>query len=450
MLNTRPRLSAGPSWVVALLFACLLLQPVWAVGSYAQSDNSDQPPADPCQEPYDQPSDACTLANGITDTHGFLRASGTSNVYQFQTSDSGVHVVLNLNELPADYDLYMFDDNGQEVAASVHEGTVPANIDTIVDQPGTYWIYVVSDPGRAVDPDNPYHLHVEIQSQAPPPVIAAPPVAAPAPELSPTAVPPTPSPVPQAPVTLSVTPADLAWTRQVTVSWANIPNPSADAWFELFRAEDVPGSRSTAAGIAPMFVSCLRTAVAPKASGSCTFPLSPSDIVDVPAVTGTIGRSATYEYRLFSDTRDNTMLARSNPIKLTRDGVVLDSGATISVSPSKMSGTWGAYSPMAATVTWANIPDPSALAWFAAFRLDDPLGNDHSSAAGAPALTFVSCIGGTAVAPRASGSCTLNVNPADVAGAPGKSVTIEFRLFSDTNNNTLLARSNPITLSATP
>jgi hypothetical protein len=163
-----------------------------------------------------------------------------------------------------------------------------------------------------------------------------------------------------------------------------------------------------------------------------------------------VGRSATYEYRLFSDRTNNTPLARSNPIKLTSNGVALDSGATISVSPSKLTGQIGIFIAVPVTVTWANIPDPSAEAWFVAFRTDDPLWSSNSSAGGVPGPTFVSCLGGTSVAPRAAGSCTMDMEASHIGGGPGKTVTLEFRLFSDLHNDTLLARSNPLTVSETP
>jgi hypothetical protein len=97
------------------------------------------------------------------------------------------------------------------------------------------------------------------------------------------------------------------------VTWSNIPDPSKDAWFGLFRIEDL-GSDSTVSnrsfGETNWYVSCLTTAVAPKASGSCSFTLDPSSHVDRPA------KSGTYEFRLFSDQTNNTLLAKSGPIAL--------------------------------------------------------------------------------------------------------------------------------------
>ncbi|TME97465.1 MAG: hypothetical protein E6I52_19240 [Chloroflexi bacterium] len=65
--------------------------------------------------------------------------------------------------MPADYDLYLVDGSANIVAQSVQEGTMPEAIDAVLT-PGSYLLYVHADPGRSVDPDNPFVLHLEVQA----------------------------------------------------------------------------------------------------------------------------------------------------------------------------------------------------------------------------------------------------------------------------------------------
>jgi len=138
----------------------------WAGGDPLGTVPSGLPPAVNlvCLGPNDAPQDACIVASGTT-TDGFIDAPGASRLYAFQVSMPVAQVHVDLTYLPADYDLYLVDGSTEIVAQSAQEGTEPEAIDAVLS-PGTFLLYVHSDPGRAVDPDNPFVLHLDVQPAA--------------------------------------------------------------------------------------------------------------------------------------------------------------------------------------------------------------------------------------------------------------------------------------------
>jgi hypothetical protein len=117
-----------------------------------------------CLGPNASPQDACMVADGTT-TDGFIDAPGTNSVYAFQVNMPLAQVHVDLTDLPADYDLYLVDGSAEVVGQSAQEGTAPEAIDAVLT-PGPFLLYVHSDPGRAVDPDNPFVLHLDVQAAA--------------------------------------------------------------------------------------------------------------------------------------------------------------------------------------------------------------------------------------------------------------------------------------------
>jgi hypothetical protein len=105
-------------------------------------------------------ADACPLANGVS-MDGYIQSSGQSNAYRFDVAGPSMHVTADLINLPADYDLYLVDAAGSALDQSVHEDVVPEEIDTMLG-PGTYYLFVHSDPGRPFDGNNPYTLHLSL------------------------------------------------------------------------------------------------------------------------------------------------------------------------------------------------------------------------------------------------------------------------------------------------
>ncbi|MBA3724070.1 MAG: carbohydrate binding domain-containing protein [Candidatus Levybacteria bacterium] len=76
------------------------------------------------------------------------------------------------------------------------------------------------------------------------------------------------APTPVTPATLSVNKTSVSRGEQITVTWSNISNPTANDWIGLYTPSMASGSP-----IGRIYVSCSQTATVAKASGSCTFPV---------------------------------------------------------------------------------------------------------------------------------------------------------------------------------
>ncbi len=120
-----------------------------------------------CWEPYDNPDTPCPLSDGGV-VHGYIKARGGVDYFQFSTQLPGTHAHISLDELPADYDLYLADANAQLIAQSMTSGLAPELIDMNLDTPGDYNLYVVSDPSVDNDPDHAYVLTIGLTPPAPP------------------------------------------------------------------------------------------------------------------------------------------------------------------------------------------------------------------------------------------------------------------------------------------
>src|SRR5262249_10902690 len=96
---------------------------------------------------------------------------GQSNAYRFDISGDNMSVTADLTTLPADYDLYLADASGSVLGQSVQEGTTPEEIRSVLG-PGTYYLFVHSDPARTFDPNDPYTLQLTVAPPDAPPNIA--------------------------------------------------------------------------------------------------------------------------------------------------------------------------------------------------------------------------------------------------------------------------------------
>jgi hypothetical protein len=119
----------------------------------------DDPPLQSvCLAASPLPAAPCAAGDGIS-VSGAIQNSGDTLTLDLFVPSAGVHVAADLSDLPADYDMYLSEASGNVLAASAHEGLTPEHIDA--DLPGgTYYLYVHSDPGRAVDPFDPFQLQV--------------------------------------------------------------------------------------------------------------------------------------------------------------------------------------------------------------------------------------------------------------------------------------------------
>jgi hypothetical protein len=96
---------------------------------------------------------------------GFLRSAGDTDAYAFRLSDDASDVVLDLTNLPADYDLYLTDSTGTVVGQSVQDDTTPEHIELPLAA-GTYYVYVHVDVGRDADAFDPYTLRLSLGAAA--------------------------------------------------------------------------------------------------------------------------------------------------------------------------------------------------------------------------------------------------------------------------------------------
>ena len=143
--------------------------------------------AQPDCDTYASPDAPCALADGSV-ISASIGARGGRNYFWFGVPVPDMHVSIQLTDLPADYDLYLFSDQvadpEQPILSSITHGTAPEDIDAVLHDVGTYVVEVVDDPSIPNVPDVPYTLSFRL----------SPPPAAPTPEPT-----PEPTPLPTAP-----------------------------------------------------------------------------------------------------------------------------------------------------------------------------------------------------------------------------------------------------------
>ncbi|MBV9325379.1 MAG: hypothetical protein JO352_16525 [Chloroflexi bacterium] len=127
----------------------------------APTDAQDDPPLDTaCIAASPLPATACAAGDTLA-AQAAIQNSGDTVSVDVNVPPAGAHLTADLVNLPADYDLYLSDASGTVVDESMQEGTTPEHMDD--DLPaGTYYLYVHSDPGRSVDPQDPFRLEVSV------------------------------------------------------------------------------------------------------------------------------------------------------------------------------------------------------------------------------------------------------------------------------------------------
>jgi hypothetical protein len=135
------------------------------VANSAPAAALDDPPLQTvCVAAAPLPAAPCAPGDGVS-VSGAIQSPGdtlTLDLFVPSTgSATGVHVAADLTDLPADYDLYLSEASGTVLAASAQEGLTPEHIDADLAA-GTYYLYVHADPGRSVDPFQPFKLQVSV------------------------------------------------------------------------------------------------------------------------------------------------------------------------------------------------------------------------------------------------------------------------------------------------
>ncbi|MGE3907913.1 MAG: hypothetical protein AB7K36_01085 [Chloroflexota bacterium] len=111
---------------------------------------------DPCPEPNDSFQDACYLGPS-SDAVGYISAANDVDAYRIEVLDFNTDVHVEMPSMPAAYKLYLANWNGDEIAQSTGGPNGGQIIDTTVDVPGAYYIFVYS-AGGGFSAGRPYQL----------------------------------------------------------------------------------------------------------------------------------------------------------------------------------------------------------------------------------------------------------------------------------------------------
>lgn len=111
-------------------------------GSYGYATSSNGDP----YEPNDSMSAAYGPISSGTTYNGYIGSSTDADWFKFTTGTTGT-ISLSLSNLPADYDIYLYDPSGNLVAASENAGTTSESINYSATSTGTYSIEVIGYNG---------------------------------------------------------------------------------------------------------------------------------------------------------------------------------------------------------------------------------------------------------------------------------------------------------------
>ncbi len=110
---------------------------------------------DPCPEPNDSFQSACYLGPS-SDAQGFLSTPNDVDAYRIEVLDFNTDVHVEMPAMPAAYKIALANWNGDIIANSSPAGGGEA-LDTTVDLPGAYYIFIHSASG-GFSPNRPYQL----------------------------------------------------------------------------------------------------------------------------------------------------------------------------------------------------------------------------------------------------------------------------------------------------
>ncbi len=246
-----------------------------------------------CWSPYDNPDTPCPLSDGGV-VHGYIKARGGVDYFQFSTQLPGTHAHITLDELPADYDLYLADANAQLIAQSVTSGLGPELIDMDLNNPGDYFLYVVADPSVDNDPDHPYVLTIGLTP----------------PQPSPTPVPPTQAPTTPTPAP-TPTPAGIPVPNEI-----GRPLPFAIADLRSLGLKPVLGPSNPQTGLVASQNPAPGTPLAPGAPVSLGIASGPIPVPDVHGMSeaDTVRLLSSLGFRTSTTRRPSTTVASGAPI----------------------------------------------------------------------------------------------------------------------------------------
>ena len=125
---------------------------------------STPPPTDP-YEPNGTTAQAYQISTGTT-YNSYISSASDVDYYTFATTQSGT-ITVNLSNLPKDYDLYLLNSSGTQVAKS-ENGSTTAETITYSGAAGTYYVKVAGYNG-AYSTTTKYALKADFSGSTPPP-----------------------------------------------------------------------------------------------------------------------------------------------------------------------------------------------------------------------------------------------------------------------------------------
>jgi hypothetical protein len=115
------------------------------INSGSTPPDPPDPPVTDTYEPNNSTTQAYVINSGL-EYDSFIYTSTDVDYYKIVTSRSGV-ISINLTNLPADYDLYLYNSAGKKVASSLKGSTSNESISYSARTAGTYYVKVVGYNG---------------------------------------------------------------------------------------------------------------------------------------------------------------------------------------------------------------------------------------------------------------------------------------------------------------
>jgi len=136
-----------------------MLSPITGAAAAQEDGPSLYGPAaqgqDVCPEPNDSFQAACYLGPG-SDALGYISNPNDTDAYRIEVLDFNTDVHVEMPSMPAAYKIEFANWNGDIIASSTRSGAGEV-IDTTVDLPGAYYIFVHSASG-GFSPGQPYNI----------------------------------------------------------------------------------------------------------------------------------------------------------------------------------------------------------------------------------------------------------------------------------------------------
>jgi hypothetical protein len=151
------------------------VQTVCASGSSAFTASATFTSGAACSDVY-EPNESRTAAKTIatnTDITGMISSTTDNDYFKFTTTSPNTNIQITLTNLPADYDVRLYNSSGTQLAISQNTGTTSELIKRNTTTAATYYVRVYGYSG-AYSTTSCYKLRVSVASTAFAPVLASP------------------------------------------------------------------------------------------------------------------------------------------------------------------------------------------------------------------------------------------------------------------------------------